>query len=504
MGERVMTVSRTTTTADGLSELERRVRDDLACLCHPPADWVPETTAADGEAVTDVVIIGGGMCGLVAGFALIGTGIRKLRILDRSPQGREGPWVTYARMETLRSPKQLTGPAYGMASLTFRAWYVAQYGDATWDALDKIPRPMWMAYLRWYRKVLDLPVENEVEVTRIVPRDGLLRLELAGRGAQEDAILTRKVVMATGRDGTGHPAIPGFVTALPDDRWAHSADSIDFAALKGRRVAVVGVGASAVDNAAEALEAGALEVRHLIRRKTMPRINKLMGIGSYGFTAGYAELPDEWRWRFMHYSFVTQTPAPRNSTLRVSRHENASFHFDAAIAGTRMDGNEIVIETVNGCTLRTDFLILGTGFTVEPLARTEFDGYADRILLWRDRYTPPPELEHEELGRFPYLDRDFAFMERSPGAAPWLRHIHCFNFGATVSLGKVSGDIPAVSEGARWLARALAANLYREDVERHWQGLIDYAKPELLGDEWTASPLEAPNRLSADGFAPVS
>ena len=31
--------------------------------------------------------------------------------------------MTYARMETLRSPKQLVGPAYGMASLTFRAWH---------------------------------------------------------------------------------------------------------------------------------------------------------------------------------------------------------------------------------------------------------------------------------------------------------------------------------------------------------------------------------------------
>lgn len=476
---------------DGLAELERRVRNDLDCLCHPPANWVPATAHPSGRTVHDVVVIGAGMCGLVAGFALIGAGIRNLRILDRNPEGREGPWVTYARMETLRSPKQLTGPAYGMASLTFRAWYVAQYGESAWETLDKIPRPMWMDYLRWYRKVLDLPVENEIEVTRIVPEGELLRLELTGRGAREDALLTRKVVMVTGRDGTGRPAIPGFVTDLPDERWAHSSDPIDFPALRNRRVVVVGVGASAVDNAAEALEAGALEVRHLIRRKDMPRINKLMGIGSYGFTAGFAELPDAWRWRFMHYSFVTQTPAPRGSTLRVSRHPNAWFHFDAAIERTRMDGDEIVIETIRGQSLRTDFLILGTGFTVEPLARTEFDGYADRILLWEDRYTPPPELEHEELGKFPYLGKDFAFLERVPGEAPWLKHIHCFNFGATVSLGKVSGDIPAVSEGARWLARELAAILYREDVERHWQGLLDYSKPELLGDEWTASSLGA-------------
>ena len=133
----------------------------------------------------DVVVIGGGMCGLVASFALHNAGIRNIRIFDRGPRGFEGPWVTYARMETLRSPKQLTGPAYGMASLTFRAWFTAQFGEAAWEALDKIPRPMWMDYLRWYRQVLDLPVENEVEVLRIVPEGDLLRLDLAGAGARK-------------------------------------------------------------------------------------------------------------------------------------------------------------------------------------------------------------------------------------------------------------------------------------------------------------------------------
>ena len=67
--------------------------------------------------------------------------------------------------------------------------------------------------------------------------------------------------------------------------------------------------------------------------------------------------------------------------------------------------------------------------------------------------------------------------------------MHCFNFGATVSLGKVSGDIPAVSHGARWLARALAAHFYTQDIEQHWQRLLDYDKPELQGDEWVASEI---------------
>jgi cation diffusion facilitator CzcD-associated flavoprotein CzcO len=474
-------------TDEGLTGLEDRVRQDLAYLCYPPANWVPTTRHPAADQVHDVVVIGAGMCGLVASFALFGAGIRNLRLFDRSPQGREGPWVTYARMETLRSPKHLLGPAYGMASLTFRAWFEAQFGVAAWEVLDKIPRPMWMDYLCWYRRVLNLPVENEVEVKRILPLDGLLQLELSGAGAREAFVLTRKVVLATGRDGTGHPHIPAFVADLPPERWAHSSDDIDFAALQGKRVVVVGVGASAVDNAAEALEAGAAEVRHLIRRQEMPRINKLMGIGSFGFSAGFPALSDAWRWRLMHYSWLTQTPAPRLSTLRVSRHANAFFHFDAAIERVTLVGDEILVDTVRGARFHADYMILGTGFIVEPRARPELAEHADRILLWQDCYTPPPELAHAELGQFPYLAQDFAFQERQPGVALWLNNIHCFNFGATVSLGKLSGDIPAVSHGASWLARALAAHFYTQDIEQHWQRLLDYDKPELQGDEWVAT-----------------
>lgn len=467
----------------GLDSLEARLREDLDYLCYPGKDWVPAR-----DDVTDVVIIGGGMCGMVAWLALTTGGVHNIRVLDRSPAGQEGPWLTYARMETLRSPKQLTGPAFGHGALTFQAWYRAQFGAAKWDELDKIPRPMWMDYLRWYRKALDIPVENGVSVDRVVPEGDLLRLHLSG--APEDSILVRKLIFATGRDGLGGPNIPAFVDGLPRDLWAHTADDIDFDALKGKRVAVVGVGASAVDNSAEALEHGAAEVRHLIRRSEMPTINKMMGIGSFGFTCGFTDLPDEWRWRFMQYSFSTQTPPPHGSTLRVSRHPNAFFHFNKGVATTEKRGDTVRIGFTDGTFYDADFLILGTGFNVDPWGRVELGDAAGDILLWEDVYTPPDGEERDDLGRFPYLNSDFTFREKPSASAPWLKNVYCFNYAASASMGKVSGDIPGVSEGAAWLARALASTLYAEDVKLHWQDMLDYDTPELVGDEWEPSELE--------------
>jgi FAD-dependent urate hydroxylase len=465
----------------GLDALQQRVSFDLACLNYPPANWVVPATHASGEPVSDVVVIGAGMAGLVLTFSLLRNGIRNIRCLDRSPAGFEGPWVTYARMETLRSPKVLTGPAAGIPSLTFRAWFVAQFGLREWEALDKIPRVMWMDYLRWYRDVLALPVENGIEVLRIDPLGGLLALELNGGGC----VLARKVVMATGREGLGRPRIPGFMQGVPRRFWAHTADDIDFRALRGKRVIMIGGGASAMDNAGDALEAGCAELRMLIRRETLPRINKLTGIGSAGFTNGYRSMTEAWRWRTMYYSDETGPPPPRNSTLRVSRHRNAYFHFRSAVESMNVSNGAIEVRTSRGRVFAADFIILATGFTVETTARPEIAAYADAIATWADRYVPPPELANAELGRFPYLGPHFQFTEKRPGEAPFLADIHCFNHAASLSIGKVAGDIPGISTGAAWLAAGIAAEFYNRDIAAHWRILLDFDKPELFGDEWS-------------------
>ncbi|MEX6211594.1 hypothetical protein AB6G58_19575 [Providencia huaxiensis] len=46
-------------------------------------------------------------------------------------------------METLRSPKHVVGSALASPSLTFQAWFKAQFGVQKWEELDKIPRLQW-------------------------------------------------------------------------------------------------------------------------------------------------------------------------------------------------------------------------------------------------------------------------------------------------------------------------------------------------------------------------
>jgi cation diffusion facilitator CzcD-associated flavoprotein CzcO len=469
----------------GLAALEARLRQDLAWLDLPATPWV-KPRLSEGVPVLDVAIIGGGMAGLALAAELRHLGVAAV-IFDQSPAGFEGPWATTARMETLRSPKHLTGPALGLPALTFRAWFEAQFGAEGWATLDKIPRLQWADYLRWYRKVLALDVRNEHRVSRVTPRaDGLVELAVV-TPAQTQHLLARHVVLATGRDGLGGPWVPAFAQQLPDHLWAHSADGLQDEWFEGKRVAVIGGGASAMDSAATALEAGATRVDLLIRRTELPRINKGKGAGNPGMIHGYWRLPDAWKWRIRNYLNQQQVPPPRSSTLRVSNSGRARFLLNSPVVSVEENpAGGLWVHTANA-RIEADFLVFATGFRTDFQQRPEFAPFSSHIRVWRDRFEAPSTERDAEMSELPDLGSHFEFQEKTPGSCPGLNHIHCFSYPAALTYGAVSGDIPAISEGSKRLAHALVGQLFTDDIALHFESMRSYADPELLGDEWVAS-----------------
>ncbi|MCS2608088.1 NAD(P)-binding domain-containing protein [Halomonas dongshanensis] len=459
-------------SVSGLDQLEARVSQEMAWLNLPPKAWVPERAN-----VLDVAVIGGGVLGLTALAALRRVGIENIRGFDRAPAGREGPWVTYARMETLRTRKEAAGTALGIPSLTFRAWYEAQFGVEAWNALGLIPRQQWMAYLVWYRRVLALPLVNDTPVTAVVPEGDVVHVT-----AGSETLTARRVVIATGLDGLGAPSLPDVAHRLPPRFRAHGADMIDMAALKGRRVAVVGAGASAMDNAAAALEAGAATVDIFVRRPDIPRVDKFTGIGSQGMTHGYLGLPDALKWAFMVEGERAQIPPPRHSVLRVSRHANARFHLASPLLDLSETNGEVALTTPKG-RYAVDFVIFATGFSVDFAQRPEFAALDGRVRRWRDAYTPPADMTHAGLASMPYLGPAFEFLPRAEGDN--VGHVHCFAFPAVPSHGKITSGVPSIGEGAMRLAQGIARSLFVEESALHLQRFHDYTTPELLGDEFT-------------------
>jgi cation diffusion facilitator CzcD-associated flavoprotein CzcO len=481
-----------TTAPIGLPALEARLREDLEWLDLPAQPWV-KPRQLEGRPLLEVAVIGGGMAGMAVAAELGHLGVRAV-VFDQAPQGFEGPWATTARMETLRSPKQLSGPALGLPALTFRAWFQAQFGFAAWDALDKIPRLQWADYLRWYRQVLRLDVRNEHRVTRVEPLvDGRVALHIEAQG-QAQVFSARHVVLATGRDGLGGPWVPELARQLPREYWVHSADGLQDAWFVGKRVAVIGGGASAMDAAGTALEAGAQSVDLLVRRKDLPRINKGKGAGSPGMTHGYWRLPDDWKWSIRHYLNLQQVPPPHGSTLRVSRHANARFLLGSPIESVALQADGSLLLHTPTARLSYDFLVFATGFRSNLDLRPEFSPFAPHIKLWRDRFSAPAGQEDPELSQLPDLGPLFEFQPRTPGACPGLERVHCFSYPAALTYGGVSGDIPAISEGAKRMAQGLAGQLFNDDVELHFAAMQAYAEPELQGDEWQVGSLRAEER----------
>jgi cation diffusion facilitator CzcD-associated flavoprotein CzcO len=474
--------------AGGLGRLEARVAEDLRCLNLPPANWVPPRSLADGTPVLDVLVVGGGMCGQTAAFALMREGVTNLRVVDRAARGNEGPWGTFARMETLRSPKHLTSPDLGIPSLTFRAWYEARFGAEGWAALYKVWRTDWLDYLLWVRRMTGVRVENGIALEALGEGpEGLVLSTLRTEGGLQP-VVARKVVLALGRDGSGAPRwpdFPSFDPASPQarERVFHSSDPIDFDALRGMRVGVLGAGASAFDNAGAALESGAAQVEMFARRAQLPQVNKSKWTSFPGFFHGFQSLPDPDRWRIYTYILSEQVPPPFESVLRCDRHPAYRLRLGEPWLDVVAASDGAIVRTESG-RHRFDALIIATGFDVDLPERAELAGLRDSIVRWGDRVGQAEAERHPEAARFPYLGEGFALRSRHEERAQTLGRIHLFNWGATVSQGALASDIPGLGVGASRLAACISRDLFVENLRPLESALHALTEPELVATRW--------------------
>jgi FAD-dependent urate hydroxylase len=460
-----------------LAELEQRVRFELDCLGYPARPWTLPRHR-NGEIVHDVVIVGGGQSGISIAFRLMRERITNLRVLDKNLAGLEGPWLTFARMHSLRTPKSVTGPDLGIASLSARAWWQARFGEPSWDGLDKIPREWWQAYLSWVRSMASIDVSNEAEVTDIEPLDDGLLAVRATIGGVTERLLTRKVVLATGIEGSGRWIIPSMIAeALPRQSYAHTSEPVDFTRLAGKTVAVMGAGASAFDNAAMALEHDAASVELFVRRKQLPTVNPNRWMEFAGFLRHFGDLDDARKWRFMKIIFDRNQPPPQETFERCARHDNFSMRLGCPIEHVGYADDTILLTTPRG-TKAFDFLIAGTGFAVDLAARPELARFHDKIACWSDRYSPPDHESHPLLGSYPYLSPSFQFTEKVTGSAPFLANIFSYTFAAMPSLA-CSAGISALKFGVDRIAGGIGRALFVEDADLHLQSLRDYDEQEL-------------------------
>src|ERR1700722_944257 len=440
-----------------VTDPDAAARNALRLIGPDPANWVPKRTGIDHN----VAIIGGGQSGFSLAFALRRAGIGDVTILEvAADEQRAGIWLNAARMNLLRTPKTLPGPELGIPAFSFQAWYEARHGEA---AIDRIPRLDWAEYLGWYKRFFNINPRYQTCLTRIEPAAEHFRLHIATRdGASVET--ARKVILATGFAGSGGTYLPDALRDLPPTLCAHTEDKIDFAALSGKTIAVVGAAASAFDAAGVALEHGAQAVHLFARRDTIAAVPITRSRGFPGAYDNYHQLPDADRWlqalRFRRYGSTPTTDAIE----RTVKFPHFPLHLASPWSSAVATGAEVEA-TINGTAQRFDFVIAGTGYSADPAGRPELRDFAADIQLWSDRYTPPPDQQDEMLACHPYLGAGHELLEKIPGRAAFLRDIHVQNPSGFVSFGVPIGDVPSMKRDIPLIVGRISADLFLADLD---------------------------------------
>lgn len=467
-----------------LSRLANQVREDWHRTRYPANDWVPAKASPDGAPLYNVAIIGAGQSGIAAAAALTRHRVDPLIVIDRKPAGLEGPWLDFARMPTLRSGKFIVGLDQGLPSLSAESWYRAAYGDEAWESLEKIPTIDWVRYLLFVRETLGIPVRNETNLNAFAfdEQHQLLRLEITGPDGAEH-IWARRLVFANGIEGSGDWSVPSIISDnLSPERYASTSGAVDFSNLSGKRLGVMGAGASAFDNAGTALETGAAQVDLFYRRKNLPRVNPNRWMENAGFLSHYASMSDEWKWKFYYNYWAGNQPPTQAAYNRCARFENFHLHPGSEWKSVREVNGEIEVKTGSG-TYHFDYLIAATGLVFDLRLQTALAPYADKVARWADRYSPPDGLEHPTFAAMPYVGPNFQFLAREPGLLPWEGKVFCFNSGANLSLGIVGSAISGLKFGLRFLVEGVGKSFFEESQDAIFEDMMAYDVPELTAPD---------------------
>ncbi|MBW4596587.1 MAG: NAD(P)-binding domain-containing protein [Brasilonema angustatum HA4187-MV1] len=466
-------------------------REALRLLEPDPDDWVPDSPSINHN----VTIVGGSGSGSTFAFALRRAGIGRVTVIDAAEdEGNSGVWLTRARMKKLRTPKNLPGPELGIPALSFQTWYEARHGAEAYAAIDRIPRLAWAEYLIWYRQFLGISVRYRTKLVRIEPAEGFFRLHLEVNGVAQ-VETTRKIIFANGVAGTGGPYIPPVLTDLPRTLYAHTADVIDFEALRGKTVAVLGAAASAFDAAGVALESGARAVHLFARRSAIASLPVIRVRGYPGAYYNYPQLPDEARW-FQAWRFrqAGSTPPP-DAIERAIAFPNFHLHLSAPWKSAQEKDGRIVAQ-VNDDIFEFDFAIAGTGYFVDPTERPELADFAQYIALWRDRYKPPADQRDDDLGTHPYLGSAHEYLEKVPGTAPYLKDIHVFNPAGFVSFGLPIGDVPSIRRDVPAIVSRISHDLFFSDWEQHEARITSDIAPDFEESLYAAAVWKQPAKAA--------
>lgn len=463
---------------DALEVLSRKARSEIERLCSANR---PDPYPSD-DGCNEVLIIGGGQAALALLLKLKIEGVRSCVAVDENLPGFAGPWRKSARMKWLRTPKQNLGPAGLIGALSVQAWYEARFSSDAWARMEYLEREEWAEYLEWFRQVTNANIVWNTKVTCLRPQGEVFQVESSGDGGQH-TLQARRVVLADGIAASGTWQVPELVrTSLPSTYFSLSTDDIDFSKFQGKRVAILGAGAGAFDNALVCARHGASQVTILSRRERLVSVNPHKWLGFNLFLRSFSHLENADKWRFAKKIFAMGQLPPKHTFDAAMEHPAIFVRTRSQLQALKLCDDAISLD-LSGEHLMVDHLVVAAGFKVDLAARPELGLIEPLIKRWGDLpdVSPQDQLERE-LAAYPFLGSGFQFLPRRQ-EDEFVERIFCFNYGAFLSQGLSGASITGLKYGVDKIVSEISRQIFRERTEFYYRNLENYHEEEFHSQE---------------------
>jgi thioredoxin reductase len=206
-------------------------------------------------AVSDVIVIGAGPFGLSISAHL------RHRDVEHTIVGRpmntwrnHMPLGLFLKSEPYGSVISAATQGYNLEN------YSRLHGFTDYvDRVGPLSLERFLGYADWFTERL-VPGVQDLTVTSVTPDGDGFKVEFA----EESPVFARQVIVATGL--LPYTRIPSALSGLPADLMTHTSAHRDLDQFRGRRVAVIGGGQSALQTAALLHETGA-DVQVIVRKE---------------------------------------------------------------------------------------------------------------------------------------------------------------------------------------------------------------------------------------------
>jgi FAD-dependent urate hydroxylase len=325
---------------------------------------------------SEVLIIGAGPFGLSISAHVRGLGVDH-RVVGRPMDTWRAHMPVGMNLKSEPYASNISSPRSGYDIPA----YCRQQGLDYVERVGPLTLERFLSYADWYAEQL-VPDLIDVTVTDVSPVDGGFQVTFD----EGEPLIARQVVVATGV--LPYASIPAELSGLPSDLVSHTSEHHLLDGFKGRRVAVVGAGQSALETAALLHEAGA-DVRIIARRPALgwPDPNP-EAISFFGrIKRPVTNLCEGWRCAFWNTpaAFRRLPKDMRITKARTVLGPSGSWWLKDRVDGVieTLTSHRVKEATANGSgvrllldggqqsTIDVDHVVAGTGFRID-LARLHF------------------------------------------------------------------------------------------------------------------------------------